>query len=576
MLKILRVFYSFLIGKKFVFILMLTVVSAASIVGSLSPYFYKLFVDAIPQLDYPVLFRILIFYILARLLTTSLYTIAHYLGDVILVDAAAEARTKVFKILHDLDFAFHSSKSTGSLISAIKRGDGAFFGLFHVIHFRILDIFVGMLVMVYFFSGIDWKIAAFVVLSFAISLPISRVTVGINFRARKRFLEEEDNISGVITDNIIGFETVKLFSKEDWELRNLSKKFEDWKHMLWKFAHTYRIFDVSTALIMNISIFLIMLITLNLATNLKLTVGEFVLIIGFITSFYPRLFDLVWGIRDIAKDYADIEKYLKILGYKILIQDPKNPVKLESVAGEIEFADVSFKYEKDEKEAVKNINLRVRQGQSVAFVGSSGAGKTTMVKLLMRFFDVDEGKIAIDGVNIKNFTKSDLRSFMGVVPQEPILFNNTIGYNIAYGKEKAGKKEIIAAAKLANIHDFIVGLPKKYETQVGERGIKLSGGQKQRVAIARMILSDPEIIIFDEATSQLDSESERLIQDAFWKASKNKTTIIIAHRLSTVSRTDKIVVMENGRIVETGSHTELLRFKNGKYRHFLDLQTDIN
>lgn len=190
----------------------------------------------------------------------------------------------------------------------------------------------------------------------------------------------------------------------------------------------------------------------------------------------------------------------------------------------------------------------------------------------MRFFDVDKGSVTIDGVDIRNIIKSDLRSFMGVVPQEPILFNNTIAYNIAYGKGKISEREIEAAAKLANIDNFITSLPRGYNTQVGERGIKLSGGQKQRVAIARMILSDPDIIIFDEATSQLDSESEKLIQDAFWKAVTNKTTIIIAHRLSTVMRVDKIVVMEKGRVVEVGSHNDLIRKEDGIYKRFWNLQ----
>lgn len=215
-------------------------------------------------------------------------------------------------------------------------------------------------------------------------------------------------------------------------------------------------------------------------------------------------------------------------------------------------------------------------------VGASGSGKTTLVKLLMRFYDPDKGYITIDKINIKDINKKNLRSAIGVVPQEPILFNNTVSYNIAYGlpRGKAGKnratlKEVKAASKMANIDDFIESLPLKYKTIVGERGVKLSGGQKQRLAIARMILSDPAIIIFDEATSQLDSESEKLIQDAFWKVAKDKTTIIIAHRLSTVMRADKIVVMKDGRIIETGSHKQLLAKKDSLYSHFWNLQIKL-
>jgi ABC-type multidrug transport system fused ATPase/permease subunit len=304
-----------------------------------------------------------------------------------------------------------------------------------------------------------------------------------------------------------------------------------------------------------------------------ITTGDFVLVVGFTSSFYPKVFELVWGFRDMAKNYSDIQRYFGLLDHQIEVKDPKKPVKIKRIVGEIEYKNTSFSYGDSKTDAINNIDLKIRPGQSVAFVGKSGAGKTTVVKLLMRFFDVTSGEILIDRINIKKITKSHLRSFMGVVPQEPILFNNTIGYNIAYGREKATKREIEAAAKLANIHDFIKSLADGYETKVGERGIKLSGGQKQRVAIARMILSDPEIIIFDEATSQLDSESEKLIQDAFWKAVKNKTTIIIAHRLSTVMRADKIVVMDDGKIIEVGSHNELIRKKGGLYKHFWNLQT---
>jgi ABC-type multidrug transport system fused ATPase/permease subunit len=194
----------------------------------------------------------------------------------------------------------------------------------------------------------------------------------------------------------------------------------------------------------------------------------------------------------------------------------------------------------------------------------------------MRFYDLDSGEITIDGVSIKDFTKSTLRSFVGVVPQEPILFNNTIAYNIGYGKDKPKLSEIKAASKLANIDEFIEGLKEKYNTEVGERGVKLSGGQKQRLAIARMILSDPDIVVFDEATSHLDSESEKLIQDAFWKARRGKTTIIIAHRLSTVMRADKIVVMEHGKIKEVGSHESLLKNKDSLYSHFWNLQIKLD
>jgi len=285
---------------------------------------------------------------------------------------------------------------------------------------------------------------------------------------------------------------------------------------------------------------------------------------------------LVFSLRDIAKTYADIKTYFGLLDNKITVKDPSNPVKINKVSGRINFNKVSFSYINGAQGALNNFSLNIKKGELVALIGKSGSGKTTLIKLLMRFFDTTKGTITIDGINIKDFSKDTLRDFMGVVPQEPILFNNTIAFNIGYGRENATLGEIKAAATLANIDDFIESLTNKYETQVGERGVKLSGGQKQRLAIARMILSNPDIIIFDEATSQLDSESEKLIQDAFWKVREGKTTIIIAHRLSTVARADKIVVMAEGKIKEVGTHQELLKNKDSLYKHFWDLQIKLD
>jgi ABC-type multidrug transport system fused ATPase/permease subunit len=334
--------------------------------------------------------------------------------------------------------------------------------------------------------------------------------------------------------------------------------------------------DLTLGGIINIGVFGILYISLVKVTAMKINVGDFVLVTAFINSFVPRLWDLTWSFKDISKNYADIEKYFGLLNEKIEVKDPVKPVKISHVYGEINFNNIHFTYNGRSKNAINGIDLKIEQGQSIALVGRSGSGKTTLTKLLMRFYDLDSGEITIDGIDIKDFTKSTLRGFVGVVPQEPILFNNTIAYNIGYGKDKPKLSKIKAASKLANIDDFIESLKEKYNTEVGERGVKLSGGQKQRLAIARMILSNPDIVVFDEATSHLDSESEKLIQDAFWKARAGKTTIIIAHRLSTVMRADKIVVMEHGKIKEIGTHESLLKNKNGLYSHFWNLQIKLD
>lgn len=547
-------------------------ISLSNILFSLNPVFYKKFVDAIPSLNEDVLFSILVTYMIVRVSSVILDMASYLVGDVILFRSAVDARTTVFKKIQDLDFAFHTNKSTGSLISAVKRGDGAFYSFFHEIHHKMFGVVTSFIVMIYYFFQIDSYIVLMVLASLFVTLFVTKFLVSNNVNKRKKFNIEEDDVSGIITDNLINFETVKLFAKEKWEENRLTQNFIPWLKALWGYGNSFRVIDGTMGTIINVSIFFILYTTIKKTVNLELNVGDFVLITGFLSNFYPKLWDLVWGTRDLAKNYADIEKYFELLDHEVEVKDPTSPIVLKHINGSIEFKNVSHSYKDGTKNAIKNLNLTIKKGESIAFVGRSGSGKTTITKLLMRFFDTTKGKILIDGIDIKSFTKSNLRSFFGVVPQEPILFNNTIGYNIGYGAEKSTLKLIKKASEMANISDFIESLSKKYETNVGERGIKLSGGQKQRLAIARMIMSDPDIIIFDEATSHLDSESERLIQEAFWSYAKDKTTIIIAHRLSTVSKADRIVVMEKGEIKEIGNHEELLKNKSGIYTKLWSIQ----
>ncbi len=574
MFRLLKTFYSFLFRYKWRLFAFLVIITISSILQSVQPYFYKLFVDALGTQKLNQLTQILVAFIFVRLFGLIFETISHTLADSVVLPASRDARVAVFKKIQDLDFAYHLSKSTGSLISAFKRGDSAFFNLADSINGSLYPIFISFIVILSFFAQINWQLVAILFISLLINLIAARFLIQNNMFARASFNRSEDEINEIIVDNLMNFETVKLFAREKYELTHLQDRFKPWLAKFWAYGNTFRLVDIVVGLTGNAGLFVVLFFGLYQLDLGLITIGQYVMILGFVTNFYPKFFQLIFELRNIAKHYTDMERYFAILDESTLVKDPQKPLENLSVNGDIEFTNLSFAYPGNKKGAVSKINLSVKAGQSVAFVGRSGVGKTTLVKLLMRFYDPTKGQILLDGHNIKDFTKQQLRSFMGVVPQEPILFNNTIGYNIGYGVDDPTSEQIIAAAKMANLHEFIDDLPKKYETHVGERGVKLSGGQKQRLAIARMILSNPDIIIFDEATSQLDSESEKLIQDAFWKAAEGKTTFIIAHRLSTITRAEKIIVMEHGQIAEIGSHHQLLTKKDSLYSRFWSLQTN--
>lgn len=583
MFKIFKRYYSFIFRYKWRCLAFAVSLLVSNIAWSFLPTFYRSFTHAIIEhSSLEVLLQILFAYIGMRFLELIGHIFTYAFADFIVIPSSRDARIAVVKKIQELDFAFHVTRSTGGLISAIKRGDGAFFGMNHALNIQLAGVFLKFIFMVYLLSNVRWQVAVVMVLSFIFALLVSRKLIMNNVKRRSVFNDAEDEISGIIVDNMINYETVKLFGKEEREIARLRGAFVPWSQKLWSYFGSFRSIDITIGAVVNISLFLLLLFAVNQVADLRLSVEEFIYILGFVTSFFPQFFEMVYEFRNLAKQFADIEIYFSFFDKETLVKDPEKPVLKKRVNGELEFKNITFFYPEIKSSALQNLSLNIRQGESVAFVGRSGVGKTTLVKLLMRFYDVQKGKITIDGVDIRDFTKSQLRRFIGVVPQEPVLFNDTIGFNIAYGalrdpqgKQTASDKQAVeAAVRMAHLEEFISKLPKKYETMVGERGVKLSGGQKQRLAIARMILADPDIVVFDEATSQLDSESEKAIQDAFWKARENKTTIIIAHRLSTVVRADKIVVMEKGKIVEVGSHRALISKEGGLYKKFWELQVD--
>ncbi len=572
MFKTYKRYYQFLWKHKWQMILFTIFLVALSIVESLYPYFFKLFIDAIPLRDPDLLLQILLAYIGIGLLELILDVATYFAGDGALLATARDVRVAVFKKIQDLDFAYHLTKSTGSTISAIKRGDSAVFNFFHMVNISLAKAIIGFIVLLVLFAQLQQEIAWLMFFSMILNSMFAYFLIKKNVAARVKFNKNEDSVSEVIVDNLINFETVKFFAKEQAEYKRLSTVFIPWMKALWEYANSFRLIDIVIGITGNASVFGVLYLGMRYLLEDQISAGEYIMILGFVTSFYAKFFELVFQMRDVAKNNADLESYFDFFNHDTAVLDPKDPVVVSNVEGEIIFDTVNFSYPEGRNDALKNFTFKIEPGESVALVGYSGAGKTTITKLLLRFYDPDSGAILIDGVDIRTITKTNLRSLMGIVPQEPILFNESIAYNIGYGAGTTDINEISKAAKMANLDEFIKDLPNGYNTKVGERGVRLSGGQKQRLAIARMILSNPDIIIFDEATSQLDSQSEKLIQDAFWKVSKDKTTIIIAHRLSSITKADRIIVMENGGIAEVGTHRTLLA-KKGLYAKFWQLQT---
>ncbi len=494
-----------------------------------------------------------------------------FLADKIKIPLSKHIRETVFKKILDLDFAYHVDKNTGSLISAFKRGDGAVDQIFGAVFQEIYWTIIYIVIAFGFLVKVNVSIGLALLALFLINMVLIFWLIRKNLSKRVAFNKSEDEISGIITDTMINYDTVKYFAAEKKEQKRLSNKFVEWSKNVWDYSNTFRLVDITIGTVSAVGMLIMLYIAVS-GLNKGLTIGDVVLVSGFVTSIHFQFFHLFSQIRNIAKHAVDLETYLGILDNETTVKEASIPKKIAKTMGKIEFRNIGFVYPKNKEKILDGINLTIKAGSKVAFVGRSGAGKTTLVKLLLRFYDPSKGLVLIDGIDIKKIQKADLRSMIAVVPQEPVLFNNTIKFNLAYGREEATMAEIENSARQANILEFIEKLPNGWETEVGERGIKLSGGQKQRLAIARALLTDPKVLVFDEATSNLDSESEKQIQMALEVVSKTRTVIIVAHRFSTVRDADSIVVLSAGTIIETGKHDQLIK-QGGVYEKLWNLQT---
>jgi ATP-binding cassette, subfamily B, heavy metal transporter len=463
-----------------------------------------------------------------------------------------------FRHLHALSLRFHLERQTGGLSRAIERGiRGTEFLLSYLLFNVVPTLFEILLV-----CGILWGLynASFAAATFLtiIAYIIFTFTVTdwrVKFRREMNERDSEANTKAI--DSLLNFETVKYFANEEHEAERFDKALRAYERAAVKSQTTLSALNIGQGAIIAAGLVTVMLLAARGVTQRTMTVGDFVLVNSYLVQLYSPLNVLGMVYRNIKQSLTDLESMFRLLGVRAEIEDRAGAPALAVVHGEIVFDHVSFGYD-PRRRILDDVSFRVSPGGTVAIVGPSGAGKSTIARLLFRFYDVDRGAIRIDGHDLRDVTQASLRRAIGVVPQDTVLFNDTVRYNIAYGRPGADDSEVIDAARHARIHDFISALPDGYASMVGERGLKLSGGEKQRVAIARVILKEPRILVFDEATSALDTKTEQEIQANLDELRQRRTTLVIAHRLSTVVNADEILVLDDGRIVERGSHAALL------------------
>jgi ATP-binding cassette, subfamily B, heavy metal transporter len=468
---------------------------------------------------------------------------------------------KVFEHLHSLSLRFHLDRQTGGVSRDIERGTRGIgfllnFTLFNILP-TLLEITLVAVILLRKYS-VWFAVITFITLVIYIALTLFITEWRMVVRRTMNDLDSKANTRAI--DSLLNYETVKYFGNEQYEANRYDHHMEHWETAAVRNQTSLALLNSVQSVVIAIGITVLMLLAADQVVKGKMTVGDLVLVNVYMIQLYMPLHFLGFVYREIRHALADMEKMFSLLHEHREIADASDAKALEVGSAEVRFEQISFAYAAD-RQILFDVSFAIPAGNTVAVVGSSGAGKSTLSRLLFRFYDVQQGRILVNGQDIRNVTQTSLRAVIGIVPQDTVLFNDTIYYNIAYGRPDATRQEIMAAAQAAHIHDFIESLPQGYDSMVGERGLKLSGGEKQRVAIARAILKKPAILIFDEATSALDSKSEKAIQAELRAIAQNRTTLVIAHRLSTVVDADQILVMDNGRIAERGTHRELLAQK---------------
>ena len=502
-------------------------------------------------------------------------TLFQELRDVVFIRVTQRAIRRValgvFRHLHSLSLRFHLDRQTGGMTRDIERGTNGISTMLSYMLFSILPVILEFaLVAAVLVSRFDWRFAAITFVAVALYIAFTVIVTEWRMEIRRHANELDSKANTRAIDSLLNYETVKYFNNEEFEARRYDENLRKYEDAATRSESSLGLLNIGQSLIIAAAVTALMLLAAEGVAAKQFTLGDLVLVNGLLIQLYIPLNVLGMVYRNVKQSLLDMDRMFNLLKEHREVEDRPGAPELAAGAATVAFSHVDFSYE-EARQILFDVSFQIPAGQRVAAVGHSGSGKSTLARLLYRFYDVGAGKILVNGQDIRGIRQSSLRASIGIVPQDTVLFNDTILYNIRYGRPDAADEEVFEAARAAHIHEFIETLPKKYETAVGERGLKLSGGEKQRVAIARALLKNPRILIFDEATSALDSRAEKAIQAELERISQGRTTLVIAHRLSTVMDADQILVLAQGRIVERGTHAQLLDAK-GEYARMWALQ----